>query len=164
MTHPKFNFVDATLLLLLLGPVSAALGQQSNDGKSQPEAPPKAARSVHLNWPAPDATAFYNEATVEQSTTGSYFMACGFRHGYFGIQEQRASGNKAEPGKSRKVVIFSVWDQATGNAANAVPEDQRVEVLFKADDVVARRFGGEGTGRRAFLSTIGSQTRNIASS
>ena len=69
-------------------------------------------------------------------------MAAGFRHGYFGIQEQ-ANG--------RKVVIFSVWDPTKGNNSNAVPEEQRVEVLFKADDVVARRFGGEGTGAQSFF-------------
>ena len=51
--------------------------------------------------PAPEADAFYNELTVERSVPGSYFMACGFRHGYFGIQELP---------RGRKVVLFSVWD------------------------------------------------------
>ena len=44
---------------------------------------------------------------------GSYFMVCGFRHGYFGIQEQ-ANG--------RKVVLFSVWDPGRGDNPNQVPE------------------------------------------
>ncbi|MGE5610504.1 MAG: DUF3472 domain-containing protein [Bacillota bacterium] len=104
-------------------------------------AEPRAARSVHLGYPAPEATAFYTEMKVEQSVPGSYFMACGFAHGYFGIQEL---------GQDRKVVIFSVWDPTQGDNPSAVPNEQRVEVLYKADDVDARRFGGEGTGGQSF--------------
>lgn len=105
--------------------------------------PPRAARSVHLRYPAPEATAFYLEVTVKKTVPGSYFMACGFSHGYFGIQEL-ADGKKA--------VIFSVWDPTTGDAADAVPLEKRVEIPFKADDVVARRFGGEGTGGQSFYN------------
>ena len=104
---------------------------------------PRAARSVHLRYPGPQSTAFYNELTVEQSVPGSYFMACGFRHGYFGIQERG-------PGQDR-IVIFSVWDPGTQNEAQRVPADQRVEVLYKAGDVSVRRFGGEGTGGQSFF-------------
>lgn len=106
-------------------------------------APPRAARSVHLRYEAPEATAFYSEVRVEQSVPGSYFEVCGFTGGYFGIQEQD---------KGRKVVIFSVWDPTKGDNPNAVPEDERVEVLDKADDVRARRFGGEGTGGQSFFT------------
>src|SRR4051812_24639824 len=49
--------------------------------------PPRAARSVHLGWSAPDSALFYLELTVERSTAGSYYMACGWNTGYFGIQE-----------------------------------------------------------------------------
>jgi hypothetical protein len=106
------------------------------------DAPPRAARSVHLNYAAPKADMFYNELTVEKSVPGSYFMACGFRQGYFGIQEQ---------GQGRKVVLFSVWDAAKGNNPNQVPEKERVEVLYHAPDVLAKRFGGEGTGGQSFF-------------
>ena len=41
---------------------------------------PRAARSVHLWYKAPQAVEFYNEVKVEQSTDGSYFMVCGFHH------------------------------------------------------------------------------------
>jgi len=99
--------------------------------------PPRAARSVHLGWPAPDAELFYLEATVEKSTTGSYFMACGWNTGYFGIQET---------GNGKKVVIFSVWDPTKGDNANAVPTEKRVELLHQGEGVRIRRFGGEGTG------------------
>jgi hypothetical protein len=104
--------------------------------------PPRAARSVHLAYVASEATAFYNEVTVERSVPGSYFMVCGFHHGYFGVQEL---ANK------KKVIIFSVWDPTKGNDPKAVSAGERVEVLYKADDVVARRFGGEGTGGQSFF-------------
>jgi hypothetical protein len=107
-----------------------------------PAAAPRAARSVHLHYPAPTADAFYNELTVEQSVPGSYFMACGFRHGYFGIQELS---------RGRKVVLFSVWDPTRGDEAAKVPLEQRVEVLHQDADVEVKRFGGEGTGGQCFF-------------
>jgi hypothetical protein len=110
-----------------------------------PAKPPRAARSVHLHYPIPaeaPADAFYNELTVEKSVPGSYFMACGFSHGYFGIQEQ---------GQGRKVVIFSVWDPTKGDDAKKVPLEERVEVLHQDPDVEVKRFGGEGTGGQSFF-------------
>ena len=99
---------------------------------------PRAARSVHLRWKAPDGELFYNEMTVERSVPGSYFMAAGWNTGYFGIQELSSGTNK--------LVLFSVWDQSKGNDASRVPVDKRVEVLEQDPDVVIKRFGGEGTG------------------
>ena len=104
---------------------------------------PNAARSVHLGFPAPDAVAFYNEVTVEESVPGSYFMVCGFNHGYFGIQELS--------GPEDKVVLFSVWEPGNQNDPNSVPADHRVEVLDQAQDVRIGRFGNEGTGAQCFL-------------
>src|SRR5437879_2584753 len=60
-----------------------------------------ACRSVHLRYAAPTGTAFYNELTVDKSADGTYFVACGWSTGYFGIQEL-ATGHK--------LVLFSVWD------------------------------------------------------
>jgi hypothetical protein len=70
-------------------------------------------------------------------------MACGFHHGYFGIQD-------LGPGRN-KVVLFSVWDPGSQNDQASVPPGRRVEEIYKADDVVVRRFGGEGTGGQSFL-------------
>ena len=41
----------------------------------------RAARSVHLSYPAPEGFLFYNEVVVEKSVNGSYFMACGWNTG-----------------------------------------------------------------------------------
>ena len=130
--------VITTRSVIVFGILSMAQAQEV-------QRPPRAARSVHLFYPAAEAKVFYNELTVERSVPGSYFMACGFRHGYFGIQEL---------GSGKKVVIFSVWDPTKGDDPNAVANEQRVDVLYKADDVIARRFGGEGTGAQSFFHYV----------
>lgn len=101
----------------------------------------RAARSVHLFYSVPEATLFYNEVAVEKSQKGSYFMVCGFSHGYFGIQERTHD----------KVVIFSVWDPGMRDDPEAVQQEQRVRVLYKDENVHIGRFGGEGTGGQSFL-------------
>ncbi|HLY08546.1 MAG TPA: DUF3472 domain-containing protein [Planctomycetota bacterium] len=103
---------------------------------------PRAARSVHLWWSAPDGVEFYNETRVQDSVPGSYFMACGWNTGYFGIQEL---------GNRNRIVLFSVWDPSKGDDAKAVPLEKRVDVLFSDPDVKIGRFGGEGTGAQAKL-------------
>jgi len=121
--------------VILMPWLSVAVGAEE-------KSPLRAARSVHLGFAAAKADLFYNEVTVEKSAPGSYFMACGFSRGYFGIQEQS---------QGRKVVLFSVWDLGNGDNANQVPEKDRVEVLYHANDVVAQRFGGEGTGGQSIF-------------
>jgi Domain of unknown function (DUF3472)/Domain of unknown function (DUF5077) len=101
-----------------------------------------ACRSVHLVYPAAEGVAFYNEVTVDKSADGTYFMAAGWSKGYFGIQEL-ANG--------KKLVLFSVWDPASGNNAKNVDESKRVKMLHKDDAVRVRRFGGEGTGGQSFF-------------
>ncbi len=105
--------------------------------------PPSAARSVHLFYPAPPGTIFYNELTVQESQRGTYFMSCGFSQGYFGIQQIGAETNK--------VVIFSVWDPGDQNDPKSVATDQRVEVLHEGEGVNVSRFGGEGTGGKSMF-------------
>src|SRR5690349_3588447 len=121
-------------LSVMLTPIGSALSEESKE--------PRAARSVHFGYPAPDAVEFYNEVTVEESVPGSYFMVCGFKHGYFGIQELS--------GPEDKVVLFSVWDPGEQNDPNLVPADRRVEVLYSGQDVRVGRFGNEGTGAQSF--------------
>jgi hypothetical protein len=101
-----------------------------------------ACRSVHLFYPAPEGGAFYNEVTIDRSAEGTYFMVCGFSHGYFGIQEL-ASG--------KKVVLFSVWDPGKQNDPRVVAEERRVKVVAQGEKVRVRRFGGEGTGGQSFF-------------
>src|SRR3954469_17548248 len=122
------------LALLLIGLANAGCVSAADVSE------PRAARSVHLRWPAPKSDIFMNELTVEQSTRGSYFMACGFANGYFGMQEL-VDGSK--------IVLFSVWDPGNPQDLRArqdsVPEGERVAVLHANADVKVERFGGEGT-------------------
>jgi hypothetical protein len=101
----------------------------------------KACRSVHLAYSAGKGEAFYNEVTVERSAPGTYFCACGWDKGYFGMQE--LDGGK-------KVLIFSVWD-SDQNDPKAVGDEKRVKLLHKGEKVRIGRFGGEGTGGQSFL-------------
>ncbi|HVZ96565.1 MAG TPA: DUF5077 domain-containing protein, partial [Chitinophagaceae bacterium] len=105
--------------------------------------PRRNAASVHLMYPLPDsakATGFYTEVTVPKNADHlySYFMACGFSRGYFGMQVNSATERR---------IIFSVWD--AGNEAvdrNKVSDDNKVKLTGKGEDVVATDFGNEGTG------------------
>src|SRR5882672_8345565 len=121
--------LGSCIVVILLAESTALSGAESQQS-------PHAARSVHLWYPAPDATLFYNEMVVEKSAGGSYFMACGWDRGYFGIQELA---------EHRKVILFSVWDAGDAEKSK-VGAEERVECLFQAPDVKVRRFGGEGTG------------------
>ncbi len=117
------------------------------------EAAPKAARSVHYAWSGVEGTEFHQTMSVEESTPGSYFMACGWNTGYFGMQELS---------KGAKIVLFSVWDPSKGDDPKLVPADRRVEVLHQDPDAKVGRFGGEGTGAQCKYSyawTIGEQVR-----
>ncbi len=100
-----------------------------------------ACRSVHLQYAAPSASWFINEVSVEQCASGTFFMVCGFDKGYCGLQEL-ADG--------RRLVIFSVWDDARGDDPRAVAEERRVRVLDQGQGVRVGRFGGEGTGAQTF--------------
>jgi len=125
-------------LLVLLG----LLGAGPAGDLAAEEDLPRAARSVHLAWQCPAADVFVLEVSVERTVPGSYFMVCGWQVGYFGLQEL-ADG--------RRVLLFSVWDDAQGDDPAAVPADRRVEVVSHAEGVRIRRFGGEGTGGQAMM-------------
>jgi hypothetical protein len=118
--------------------VALLAGLGSVAGDDDAPKPFRAARSVHLSFPAPEGEFFYNEVVVEQSVNGSYFMACGWNTGYFGIQQLDSP--------DKRVVIFSVWDPAKGDDPNVVKTEERVEVLHEGEGVRIKRFGGEGTG------------------
>ncbi len=105
--------------------------------------PRRNAASVHLMYPLADsmkALSFYNEVTIpkDADVVHSYYMACGFARGYFGIQVNSPTERR---------VIFSVWD--AGNEAvdrNKVTHENKVQLIAKGEDVFADGFGNEGTG------------------
>jgi hypothetical protein len=108
--------------------------------------PRRNAASVHLMYPVPADTriaAFYCEVTALEDPTASFYMACGWHRGYFGMQVNSPSERR---------IIFSVWD--SGNEAidrNRVAQENRVRLLGKGDGVYSGDFGNEGTGGHSHL-------------
>jgi hypothetical protein len=104
--------------------------------------------SVHLNYSLPadfNATWFYNEITVPagQDVKGSYFMACGFAQGYFGMQVNSAR---------ERHILFSVWSPFETDDPASIPDSQRIVLLKKGDKVHTGEFGHEGSGGQSYLN------------
>jgi hypothetical protein len=111
--------------------------------------PRRNAASVHLMYPVPQDTrveAFYCEMTAVEDPLWSYYMACGWHRGYFGMQVN---------GPTERRIIFSVWDSG-GEAVdrNKVVDDNRVVLMGKGEGVYAGDFGNEGTGGHSHLKYL----------
>ena len=106
------------------------------------------AASVHLMYSTPkDAPValFYNEVVAVADPVATYYMACGFSRGYFGMQVNSPTERR---------IIFSVWDSGAGQTAkdrSAVSDENRVKLLGKGERVVASDFGNDGTGGHSHL-------------
>jgi hypothetical protein len=104
------------------------------------------AASVHLFYPTTgigNIDEFYCEVTGVEAPLWTYFEACGWHRGYFGMQ---VNG----PGERR--IIFSVWDSGhEGVDRNKVAAPDRVTLVAKGDGVFAGDFGNEGTGGHSHL-------------
>lgn len=104
--------------------------------------------SVHLWYPQADGVEqvewFYNEITIPegQDVLGSYFMANGFNEGYFGFQVNSDTERR---------VLFSVWSPFEADDPNSIPEDQKIRLLKKGQDVYTGEFGNEGSGGQSYL-------------
>lgn len=104
------------------------------------------AASVHLTYPSPKGTnvaAFYCEMTGIEEPVATYYMACGWHRGYFGMQVNSPTERR---------IIFSVWD--SGNEAvsrSKVGDSNRVTLVAKGAGVNSGDFGNEGTGGHSHL-------------
>ncbi len=107
------------------------------------------AASVHLMYPVPpdtDIQWFYNEVIAVEDPTTTFYMACGFHRGYFGMQVNS---------ETERRIIFSVWD--SGNEAidrSKVGKDDLVHTIAKGEGVYASGFGNEGTGGHSHLKVM----------
>lgn len=108
--------------------------------------PQRGAPSVHLTYTVPDDAKvewFYNEVTAKADPIWTYYEACGFARGYFGIQVNSPTERR---------IIFSVWDAGTEAVdRNKVAANNRVQLIAKGDGVFAGGFGNEGTGGHSHL-------------
>ncbi len=110
--------------------------------------PRRNAASVHLAYPTPKdekIALFYNEVTAVEEPLYTFYMACGFSRGYFGMQINS---------ETERRIIFSVWDAGKGQKADdrsSVAADDQTQLLVKGDGVEASVFGQEGTGGHSHL-------------
>ncbi|WP_236021432.1 DUF3472 domain-containing protein [Algoriphagus oliviformis] len=103
--------------------------------------------SVHLSYTLPENQNFkwfYNELTVPvgEDPIGSYFMANGFKEGYFGIQVNSDTERR---------VLFSVWSPFATDNPKDIPADQQIKLLKKGEGVYTGEFGNEGSGGQSYL-------------
>jgi predicted GH43/DUF377 family glycosyl hydrolase len=105
------------------------------------------AASVHMNYSVPADThvaAFYCEVTAVEDPTATFYMACGWHRGYFGMQVNSPTERR---------IIFSVWDSGTEAVDRAnVADADRVQLMGKGADVFSGDFGHEGTGGHSHLT------------
>ena len=102
--------------------------------------------SVHLSYETPkdkDVTWFYNEITIPkgEDVIGSYFMANGFKDGYFGIQVNS---------ETERRILFSVWSPYKTQNPDEIPDDYKILLLGKGDGVYSGKFGNEGSGGQSY--------------
>lgn len=111
--------------------------------------PRRNAASVHLSYPiARDekVSAFYCEMTGVEEPLWTYYMACGWHRGYFGMQVNSPTERR---------IIFSVWDSG-GEAVDRdkVGQEDRVTLIDKGEGVNSGSFGNEGTGGHSHLKYL----------
>jgi hypothetical protein len=87
---------------------------------------------------------FYNEMTIPKGKDpiGSYFMANGFKEGYFGIQVNS---------QQERRILFSVWSPFPTDNPKEIPENQKIKLLKKGENVYTGEFGNEGSGGQSYL-------------
>jgi len=87
--------------------------------------------------------AFYCEITAVEDPVWTYYMACGWHRGYFGMQVNSPTERR---------IIFSVWDSGDeGIDRSKVANEDKVTLVSKGEGVYSGDFGNEGTGGHSHL-------------
>ena len=102
--------------------------------------------SVHLTYELPkerEIEYFYNEINVPEGedVIGSYFMANGFKDGYFGIQVNS---------ETERRILFSVWSPFDTQDPKEIPDDYKIILKGKGEGVKTGEFGNEGSGGQSY--------------
>ncbi len=107
------------------------------------------AASVHIGYPMKQGSQvnwFYNEVKALEDPVHTFYMACGFRRGYFGMQVNSPTERR---------IIFSVWDSGEeAEDREKVSDEDKVILLGSGEGVTAHGFGNEGTGGHSHLKTM----------
>lgn len=103
--------------------------------------------SVHMKYMLPkdkQIRRFYNEVTVKKGNdpVGSYYMACGFGEGYFGMQANSDTERR---------ILFSVWSPFDTQDPKLIPDSMKIKLLKRGEGVTIGEFGNEGSGGQSYL-------------
>lgn len=103
--------------------------------------------SCHLAYEIPtekNVSYYYNEIVVPKNADiiGSYYMANGFGEGYFGIQANS---------ETERRILFSVWSPFVTDDPKSIPDDEKIVLLKKGDNVKTGEFGNEGSGGQSYM-------------
>jgi len=124
--------------LVLSGPASSHAHFSADKSRVAP--------SVHFWYTTPGKakiTWFYNEVTPMADTIYSFYMACGFSVGYFGMQVNSPT---------ERTILFSVWNASDEKKdPGKVVSENKVLLVSNGDGVNSREFGNEGTGGHSSL-------------
>lgn len=110
--------------------------------------PRRNAASVHLAYPDDKQRpidCLLVDVTAVDDPVHTFYMACGFSRGYFGMQVNSPTERR---------IIFSVWDAGSGANANSrdtVARENHVSLVAKGAGVHTEVFGNEGTGGHSHL-------------
>ncbi|WP_242203046.1 DUF3472 domain-containing protein [Aestuariivivens insulae] len=102
--------------------------------------------SVHLRYNTPEDKEvlwYYNEINVPEGedVLGSYYMANGFKDGYFGIQVNS---------ENERRILFSVWSPYVTQNPKDIPDEYKIRLLGKGEGVTTGEFGNEGSGGQSY--------------
>lgn len=104
--------------------------------------------SVHINYDPDEvgneAEWFYSEMTVPHGNdvVGSFFMANGFKEGYFGMQVNS---------ETERRILFSVWSPFETDDPDSIPPEKKIILRKKGEGVHIGEFGNEGSGGQSYL-------------
>ena len=135
----SFGNVESLVVKGNVGPVVCVNGDFSTHfGRRGP--------STHMSYTLPegDVEWFYNEVVVpeEGDIPSSYYMACGFGEGYFGMQN-----NTPYPRR----ILFSVWSPFVTDNPAEIPDSMRVQLVRKGAETTINDFGNEGSGGQSYM-------------
>ena len=135
----SFGNVESLVVKGNVGPVVCVNGDFSTHfGRRGP--------STHMSYTLPegDVEWFYNEVVVpeEGDIPSSYYMACGFGEGYFGMQN-----NTPYPRR----ILFSVWSPFVTDNPAEIPDSMRVQLVRKGAHTTINDFGNEGSGGQSYM-------------
>lgn len=113
--------------------------------------PRRNAASVHLAYPLEspaEIDCFAADVTALEDPVTTFYMACGFSRGYFGMQVNSPTERR---------IIFSIWDAGSGGSADTratVAAENHVTLVAKGPGVHTEVFGHEGTGGHSHLKYL----------